>query len=441
MQLLVMSMIVISTTFDYFVLLDWLPGPAKYVIELVGSLVLLIVVALGAGDRFRFVRPAYWFVFGALALTMVCGILENHVEVGPLFAGLRTYLRAIPLFFLAAVTQFSERQIKQQLLLLLGIAIVQLPLAVHQRMSTLAYGGITGDLTFGTLTDSTVLSIFLIAGIAILMGLYLKKLISTKLVLVLFLCLVVPTTINETKGTLVLLPLAMGVVFILGAKPGVRLKNTLVAIVFLSVFAAIFVPIYDSLIAVRPYPITIKEFFTNPHAIESYFSNSRGELGVIPEGQQAGRGDAIVVPLVLMARDPVDLVFGLGAGNASHSQLGPQFTGRYFPQLGPFILVTGMSLFEAELGLLGLLLLIGLYWLIYSDCRVVAASGTPFMSGLALGWAGVTAMIIACLPYKALVPFASMSFLFWYFSGLIAAERMRLAKMPVNVRRVARPKF
>jgi hypothetical protein len=427
MQLLAMSMIVISTTFDYFVLIDWLPGPAKYVIELIGALVLLIVVALGAGNRFRFVRPAYWFVFGALAVTMLCGVLENHVEVGPLFAGLRTYFRAIPLFFLPAVTQFSERQIKQQLFLLLGIAILQLPLAVHQRMATLAYGGVTGDLTIGTLMDSSVLSIFLIAGIAVLMGLYLRKLISMKAVLLLFLLLVIPTTINETKGTLILLPLAMGTVFILGAKPGVRLKNTLIALIFLSVFAAIFIPIYDSLIVVRPYPLTIKEFFTDPHAIESYFSNSRGELGVIPEGQQAGRGDAIVVPLVLMAKDPVDLVFGLGVGNASHSQLGPQFTGRYFPQLGPFILVTGMSLIEAELGLLGLFLLVCLYWLIYKDCRAVAAAGSPFMSGLALAWAGVTAIFVACLPYKSLIPYASMSFLFWYFSGLIAAERMRLA--------------
>jgi hypothetical protein len=421
-----------------FVAQGWLPSLAKYVVELIGALTLLVVVARGAGNGFRYVRAAYWLAFAALLLSMTCGILANHVEPGPLFAGIRTYLRAMPLFFLAAVAPFTEKQVKQQLWFLLFISLVQLPLAVYQRRATLAYGGITGDQTFGTLMDSGILSIFLIGGISVLMGLYVRKVISIKLAGFLFLLLVIPTTINETKGTLLLLPVAMGTAFILGAEPGARLKNAVAATAFLTVFAAIFIPIYDSLIVVRPNALTIKEFFMDPHHVESYFSNQSTETGGIPEGQQAGRGDAIVVPLRLISKDPVTTVFGLGPGNASHSSLGPQFTGKYNYRLEPY-LITSLSVLEAELGLLGVFLLLSVYWLIFNDCRVVAASGSPLMSSLALAWAGMTVVMVASLPYKNLIPHASIGFLFWYFSGLIASERMRLSQQRGVKQRAAMP--
>ena len=419
-----MLMILVASTFDFLVAEGWLPGPAKYVVELIGAVALLYVVAVGAGNRFRFVRPVYWFAFGALLLTMACGVVVNHVEAGPLFAGLRNFCRAIPLFFLAAVVRFTNRQITAQLWLLLGISIAQLPLAVHQRMATMASGGITGDYTFGTLVSSSSLSIFLICGIAMVMSLYLRKLITRNVAVLLSLLFLIPTTINETKGTLVLLPLALGTVFMLDAKPGGRLKNALLAGVVLGVFGAIFIPIYDSLIVVRPYPLTISEFFTDPGHLQAYLSKSDAQVGTTDKS--VGRWDALVVPLRLLARDPAQLMFGLGIGNASHSSLGQQFTGRYNSLLEPF-LITTFSVVVSEFGVLGLCLLIGVYWLIFSDCRVVASSANALMSSIALAWAGITLVMLMSLPYKNLIPSVGLSYLFWYFSGLIAAERMRLA--------------
>ncbi len=422
MHVIVMLLILVSTTFDFLVVKNLLPSPAKYVVELIGAFVFIYVVAAGVRDRFRYVRPAYWILFGAIALDMVCGVLANNVEAGPLFAGIRNFLRAIPLFFLAATFNFTERQIKTQLALLLAIALLQLPLAVHQRMTTIAGGGITGDTTYGTLMLSSTLSIFLICAVSVLMGLYLRKLISAKLLAVLFLLLVIPTTINETKGTLLLLPVALGTVFLLGAKPGTRFKNVFLAGALLAMFAAVFVPIYDALIVKRPYPVKIGDFFTDPSHLENYLSKRDAEVGTT---EQVGRVDSIVVPLRLLSRDPAQLVFGVGLGNASHSSLGHQFTGKYNYLWEPFLLTT-VSVVESELGLLGLFLLVAVYWLIYSDCRALARSDSPLMGALALGWAGATAVMALSLPYKNLIPSAAMSFLFWYFSGLIAAARMRL---------------
>ena len=423
MQFLVMSLIVVATTFDFLVSRSWLPAPAKYFVELFGAVVFLCVVAAGARDRFRNVRPVYWLLFGAIVLVMMCGVLANRVESGPLFAGLRNFARAIPLFFLPAVIKFSERQIKSQLWLLLGILLLQVPLAVHQRMAGLAAGGVTGDTTYGTLMISSFLSIFLICGVAVLVGLYLRKLIRFRAAFVLFVVLLVPTTINETKGTVILLPIALLTVFLVAAKPGTRTKNFVFATLILCTFGAAFIPIYDYLIMVRHYPVTIGEMISDPGKLSNYLSKRDAQIGAT---EKTGRLDSIVVPWQVLAKDPARLVFGLGPGNASHSSLGPKFTGRYNYLLEPFMTTT-FAVIVSELGALGLCLVLALYWKIFSDCRAVAGAANPLMGGIALGWAGVTGVMLVSIAYKNLIPSAALSFLFWYLSGVVAAERQRLA--------------
>jgi len=422
MQAFLLAMLFTATTADYFVSEGWLPGFTKYLIEIMSAGVLLYVVAAGAQDRFRYVRSAYWLVFGSIGLTMACSAAANHVQAGPLFAGLRNFLQAIPLFLLPAVVAFSDKQIMTQLKLLLGISLLQLPLAVHQRMATLARAGVTGDQTYGTLMISSFLSIFLICGISLLVGLYLRKLISLRTTILLFLILIVPTTINETKGTLLFFPIAVITVFLVGAKPGTRFKNVMLAIVFLLSFVAIFIPIYDRLIQVRAYPTTISEFFSTPGRLEGYLFKRNAQIGTTEE---VGRMDTIIVPLVELAKDPVTLAFGVGPGNASKSSLGPKFTGAYFYLLGPF-LFTAFALIVSELGLFGLGLVIVLFALIFGDCRRVANSDNPLRSAIALGWSGVTVTMLVGITYKNMIPAAGLSYLFWYLSGLIAAERMRM---------------
>jgi len=424
MQFVVLTLLVVATTFDYMVGEGWLPPLAKYIVELYGAGVLLYVVAAGARDRFRYVRPVYWILFGSIVLTMVCGVLANNEAPGPIFVGLRLYARAIPFFFLPAVVRFSNRQIKTQLLLLLAILVVQLPIAARQRMTTLAVGGITGDTTMGTLMNSSALSIVLVAGIAVLLGLYLRKMVGFRTVAVLFIVLLIPTTINETKGTFVLLPLTLLTTFMVAAKPGTRAKNIFLATLFLCAFGAVFIPIYDQLIKVRPYPVTIEQMFLDPHHMDAYMSKhaALGETTTL----EVGRVDSIVVPLRMLAKDPAQLVFGLGIGNASPSSLGPKFVGRYNSLLQPFLL-TSFTVIACELGVFGVFLVLSLYWQIYRDSLVVAASENPMMSGIALGWTGVMAMMAACIVYKDLISFAAVSVLFWYFSGLVAAERMHIA--------------
>jgi hypothetical protein len=422
MQAIVMLLLFLATTVEYFISEGWLPGFAKYSVEIMSAGLLVFVIAAGVLNRFKYVRSAYWLVFGSIVLTMACSAFANHEPAGPLFAGLRNYLQSIPMFFVPAVYAFSDRQVQSQLKFLLAIAIVQFPLAVHQRMATLARAGITGDQTYGTFMISSFLSIFLIACIAMLVGLYLRKVISLRTTIILFLIMVIPTTINETKGTLLFFPLAMITVFLVGAKPGTRLKNVVMALFFLISFGAIFIPIYDRLIQVRAYPTTIAEFFTKPGRMEAYLSKRNAQIGTTEE---VGRMDSLTVTMAEVAKDPVTLVFGLGPGNASKSSLGPQFTGEHYYLLGPF-LFTAFAVIISELGLFGLGLVIGLFALIFGDCRAMAKSDNPLRGAIALGWSGVTVIMLVGITYKNTIPAAGLSYLFWYFSGLIAADRMRL---------------
>src|SRR5271169_4384288 len=79
------------------------PSVVKYLPDLVSAVLMVYIFVEGVRQQFRYVNVKYWLIFGALALTILCGPLVNQEEVGPIVAGIRYCVRAIPLFFLPAV--------------------------------------------------------------------------------------------------------------------------------------------------------------------------------------------------------------------------------------------------------------------------------------------------------------------------------------------------
>jgi len=420
MQAFIMALLVIVTTFGYLKKVGYLPAAALLLVEVSSMIALACVVGLGVQSGFRYVRPAYWIVLGAVLVCIVCGIFANSVAPGPIVMGLRDYFRPMPFFLLPAVLRFSEREVTNQLKCLAVIAVVQLPIAVDQRLENLGIGGSTGDTTQGTLLNSAILSIFLISALSVLLGLFMRGYVKARAALFLSLVLVIPTTLNETKATLFLLPLAVLVTLLVGAKPGARLKGAVVAVTCVALFLAVFVPVYDSLIESRRYGTKLGDFFSSERRTSEYLY-SGAEIG---DASNVRRVDAIVVPLRFLSEDPVRLVLGVGVGNASRSQFGDQFVGEYSASLGPF-LFTAFSVVSTELGLLGLFLALLLHWMVFGDARIVASRGSGVVSALAMGWCGVVALVTAAYFYKGLIVYESISVLFWYFSGLVVSERMR----------------
>jgi hypothetical protein len=424
MQYLMFVMILSVTAVTYLTEIHVAPALFRYLPEVLSGLVAAYVVVAGPSTRFRLVAGRYWLVFVSLAIVIGCGVLSNAVSPGPLTQGCRFYLRALPLFFLPAVFQFSDSNIRSQLRLLLGIALLQLPVSIYQRYTVFAAGRNSGDPVFGTLLISSIMSIFLICCICVAAGMTLRGRMSKITFFVLFVLLVVPTTINETKGTLFLLPIGLLVTLIVGSPPRKRLSVGISAITLLLVFGFLFVPIYDYFsVRNNPYPYTVESFFSNKKLVRHYLDPGT-DLG---SRREAGRIDSLVVPLQTLSSDPVKLMLGVGIGNGSGSSLGNVYTGAYYELLGRYTNQSSAADFIVEIGLLGITLVLLLYWLIFRDAFAVAMQDSSIVGAVALGWLGTTAVITVATFYKTIHYFESLSYLFWYFSGLIAAQRMRLA--------------
>lgn len=428
MQSLTLAMFVVVTTFEFLVRGDdwgrWaiLPSFAKYLPELLSLAAVLVVTFAGTRNRFRYVRPQYWLVFGSLVLTIVCGILANSVDAGPILAGARTYLRAIPWFLVPAVYAYTNKEVQTQLRLVTVLALLQAPLAIQQRLSTAAQGSTTGDMTSGSLLISSVMSIFLICATALAAAMLVRKKLNVWQFALIAVLLLLPTTINETKGTLVLVPLALSMAFLASSAPGRRLKAIVTASGLLVAFGLVFFPVYDYYGLQRTYAVPLSEFLSDPERVQGYLWKQED----IDTTGAAGRVDSIIVPLQRLSKDPITLIFGYGMGNASDSSLGHGFVGEHFDVFSRF-LVIGFSRLLLELGVLGTLLVFTVFWLVYQDARAVARHRDDIVGALAAGWVSVTIVMGVCIFYKDLIVQTSVSYLFWYFSGLIAASRMRPA--------------
>jgi len=424
MQFLTLLVFLAVTLSTYLTTIHIAPPALKFFPEALSAVVLACVVVAGARQRFRFVAPRYLFVFFALAVILICGVLSNAMQPGPLVGGIRFYTRAIPLFFLPAVFEYSESQVKTQLRLLLAIALLQLPVSAYQRYDVIMHHRWTGDPVAGTLLISSIMSIFLVACIGIAAALMLRGQITKRTFLTLFVLFVVPTTINETKGTIFLLPIGLFLTLLVGSEPHKRMRIGVSALALMAVFGALYIPIYNYFSTINnPYPYTVEDFFSNQKLMRHYL-DKESDVGSTGE---VGRVDALTVPLHESASDPVRLMFGVGIGNSSVSSLGTSYTGEYFRLLGRYAGQSSGAAFLIEAGVLGLGLVLLLYWLVFIDSLHLALRDRSIFGTLALGWVGITAVMAVGTFYKTLHAFESLSYLFWYFSGLIAAHRQRLA--------------
>ncbi len=424
MQFLTLAIIVAATLASYVTELHIAPAALRFLPEFLSLLTTVCVLALGARDRFRFVAAPYWMAFAAAAAVILAGVLTNAVSPGTFIGGLRYYVRAVPMFFLPAVWEFREDQIRTQLRLLLGIALLQVPVSVYQRHMVTEMGHWSGDPVYGTLMISSVMSIFLIAVICVAAGFTLRQRLGKVAFLILFALLIIPTTINETKSTVLLLPVGLLTTLLLGAPAGKRLRVGGLAITLFALFGALYVPVYDYYASLNnPYPYTVEDFFSDRNTVQQYVDQET-DLG---SRREAGRWDALVVPLQAFASDPVRLMFGVGLGNGSPSSLGPSFTGQYYSLFGRYTIETSAAAFIVETGVLGLSLALTLFLLIMRDAFVLAGRDQTLIGAVAVGWVGVTLVMMLATFYKSVHLIESLTYLYAYISGLIAAQRMRLA--------------
>lgn len=426
MQALIILTLCTATLMDFAAESKAVPGLLRFTPEMLSVIIVGLVFFKALRGGLSIVPNKYWFAFGFLAFVIVCGIFANSVDVGPLLAGMRYYLRAIPLFFLPAVANFSPKQIQQQVKVVLAIAFIQVPIAIFQRYTVMAEGRMSGDDVRGTVADSGVLSIILICVVVILTAYCMRGYLRRLPFLLMFFILLIPTTINETKATVVFLPLGLMATLIAASAPGKRIKVAIGGVALLAAFAAILIPVFTAMNAQgnsAERRESLVDFFGNEQRLNGYI-NDKKDVG-LGTRRLVGRGTAIAFPLRYLSQDPLHLAFGLGIGNASHSSLGENFTGKYY-ELFQYFVVSAAAVFLIELGMIGTLLVVVLYWLVFTDAIAVMKADTEKTGAIAAGWVGVVAVMGIAEFYNVTHGFASLSYLYWYFAGIVVARRGQL---------------
>ena len=307
---------------------------------------------------------------------------------------------------------------------LLVLALFQTPLAFYQRFIEFGSAMHTGDVVRGTLTTSSALSMFLICAIAGVVVAYLHGRVRFAKMLGLAAWLFAATTINETKATLLLLPIALVVPALTMRVKGrvVRRLLPVAAVAMLAVSA--FGLVYNYL--VRDYASPISEFFTNTEQLKYYLYTGAANT----DQPYVGRFDSIEIALEHTTQDPLKLAFGFGAGNVSQSFL-PEFAGRYADYYLRFgVGQTQVTQFLWEVGVVGLLAYLFLFYLAFRDALTVARSKDEMAS---LGQLWTVAMIVMTfgLIYKSVFSMNDFGYPFWYFAGVVASRA-------VGVRQAAR---
>jgi len=407
----------------YLASINVVPASAKFIPEALSGIAVLYVALAGIQQRFRFIAPKYWLIFAGLLVVILCGILSNHVASGPIVAGTRYYLRALPFFFLPAIYDFKDWQLRRLFQLLMLISILQCPLAVHQRFFLEATGHESGDDVYGTLMLSGTLSLFLICVLSVATALLMRERLSFRSYLALFLVLLIPMSINETKITVLLLPLALLMTILLASPRGKRLQRTAIGLGVLAMGACIFVPIYNYYnLHHQSDSFTLQEYFSNKNGMLTNYLSTGARVGTT---QEAGRLDDLIVPLQELSRDPVKFAFGVGLGNASKSSLGPAFSGVYYPIYWRY--ETSSGTFLLETGVFGLALILLLHWQIARDALAIRRADSSIVDSMAHAWPAAVIVMTAGLFYIPIHLSEAASYAFFFFSGLIAARRVRVA--------------
>lgn len=394
---------------------------ATWIPELLSIAMILVVVIRLANQRKAKIPTKYKVVLVLLVINVLMGLVMNSVGEGPIIAGLRSHVKFLPFFLLPMVYDFSDKEIKNQFRILIAFLIIQFPIALYQRF--IQFGNIrTGDEVRGTVATSSFLSILMYLSITILIAFYMHKKIKLKTLFPLLILLFIPTGINGTKASFFLLPLAIFIPVFLYSNKG-RLKYLVVMGLISLIAFPVFIALSDKFQS-RDYDKGLMDFMTREGRMENYLY--KGVSLDDHKFKHLGRVDSYILAAMSAAQDPWRLVFGVGIGNTQNSFISG-LSGDYGEVAARYGGRTNTVAYLIwELGFLGLSIYSILLYLIYKDSAKLRKRD-EFAAVLALGWCSVCLLMVVGFFYKNIFLDNTISYLFWYFSGYIAAKEYRCA--------------
>ena len=385
-----------------------------------GSMLLLVGILIHLGNQKEIALSPKYVVIGLLiTVHLFLGLILNWYTSGTVVAGARIYFRYVPLFLLPAVIVFTEKDLLQLLKLVVLLMLVQTPVAIYQRLFVFPIYP-SGDVVRGTLDTGSINSILIITVVIVFGAFWLRQKIKLTTVMLLAPLIMIPMLLNETKASIILFAFAMICLAFLsstGAKRYITLSATgVLSIVFVLFFAAT----YDYFFPEKFGELGLLEFYSE-RAIDNEYQGIDSPLEV----RKVARIDSVVLAYKELKNDPFELLFGLGMGNLSHPKRNEVLSGQ-FAQYYDFFNVDRTTYTQAlwEIGLLGIFLIGLLTLLVFLDARAVSRlKGLDGAFGLA--WSTITAFLPLALLYKSLIHAAAPVAMLMFFSGYVAAKRVR----------------
>lgn len=397
-------------------------GPTHFILALLpetasGFLLILLLFAIGRRNAMA-LSPKYIIVGVILVLHISLGGILNAISPGAFVGGIRVYFAFLPLFILPAVYEFSERETRSFLKFVLAFALLQVPVSVYQRIFVYPITP-TGDVVRGMFPSGAIMSTFLIAVIAILMAMYLRGHLSRPKLFGLCCLLPIPMLINETKASVVLLPVALIGVAIFFRQSAARWRVITKTLGLCVAFVVIFGVAYDHYFAKPGERMALLKYFSE----DALRDLQKDELQGNP--RTVGRLDSIENAYDFLDEDFTKLAFGLGIGNVTNPDTISVIEGEYSDQYEDYgAATTTYSFLLWEIGSIGVFITLLIVALLLMDAKR-AAVGESFASSLALGWCGVLIMFPLAFLYKDLVHCNVVVALTMYVSGLMACSSYR----------------
>lgn len=394
----------------------YLPTAASFLTEACSLMMAAIILFKAIKSPEHLARGSFLVLFAFLALIFVAGIIINNVSPGTIFAALRNYLLAVPIFLFPFFYKIDENLLRRLFWILLLCAIIQLPVAYEQRMFTTFKGESTGDWTVGTIGNSGLLSIFLVLVSCLVSAAYVKRIFGFIPFLALTILVLSPTMLNETKATIVLASVGMLAIFALGGHKGTRVRTFSLGLATFVVFGAIFIQVYDYFMVPR-WGYGLVDFVLMEGRLEGYLTK-----GATVGSSRVGILDGLFAPIQHVHEDVVRWFFGYGAGNISDSALGSQFTGKYFYQFEGLSVGTAGQL-VLELGFPAFLLSQLFIMLVANDSFRVSERSQGMGGVFALATTGAAVVIPFAMIYRNILDSSAICLTFALLAGYVISCR------------------
>jgi len=398
------------------------PKALNYIPEILSAIAFLVVCAHIAKNRIFFIPARYIIFFALFIIFLIIGILANHVQPGAIFSGIRKYFRYAPFFLLPFVYRFSDKEISKIVKVLLIFSLLQLPVVIYQKLVVFKLRS-TGDVIEGTILGSGKLAVFLICSITIVLAYFLKGRISLSKTLLLIFLLFLPVAITEAAAGLFLLPLAFAIPAILMSGNQNRIRSLVPSILIGATFFFGFVAIYNIQYGSR-WDGSVMNIIFSEKGMESLYKGANEESTANIPGharREIGRVDSILLPIKILSKEGVTVLYGVGIGNASPSFARP-LSGEYSwvdKEYGAGF--TTLSSLLWEMGIIGVLFSYTFLIMVFRDSMKLRHAQDNY-GAFALGWLGVISVIALSMVYTNLLSHNVIGFLLWFFCGCVIAR-------------------